>query len=65
MADDFHRRDSSPAESARDPKLARVLAQVEQALRGLQFGQVTITVQNGVAIQVERLERIRLQRLAD
>jgi hypothetical protein len=38
------------------------LRQIEDALRGLQFGQVTIIVQDGVAVQVERTERRRFQR---
>ena len=38
------------------------LRQIEDALRGLQFGQVTITVQDGVVVQVERTERRRFQR---
>lgn len=33
---------------------------IEQALRGLQFGQVTVVVQDGRVIQVDRLERRRL-----
>jgi hypothetical protein len=40
------------------------LRQIEDALRGLQFGQVTITVQDGVVVQVERTERRRFQRAA-
>ncbi len=39
-----------------------VLQQVEDALRGLRFGQVTITVQDGVVVQVERVERRRFQK---
>jgi hypothetical protein len=38
------------------------LRQVEEALRGLQFGQVTLTVQDGVVVQLERTERRRFQR---
>jgi hypothetical protein len=38
------------------------LRQIEDALRGLQFGQVTITVQDGGVVQVERTERRRFQR---
>ncbi len=38
------------------------LRELEAALRGLQFGQVTVTVQDGVVVQVERLERRRFQR---
>jgi hypothetical protein len=40
------------------------LRELEAALRGLQFGQVTVTVQDGVVVQVERVERKRFQRVA-
>jgi hypothetical protein len=32
-------------------------------LRGLRFGQVTVTVQDGIVVQIERVERRRLTRL--
>jgi hypothetical protein len=35
---------------------------IREALRGLQFGHVTIIVQDGLVIQVERTEKKRLQR---
>ena len=38
------------------------LGHVEDALRGLQYGTVTIIVQDGVVVQVERTERRRFQR---
>jgi hypothetical protein len=38
------------------------LRELEAALRDLRFGQVTITVQDGVVVQVERTERRRFQR---
>jgi hypothetical protein len=38
------------------------LPQIEEALRGLEFGQVTVIVQDGVVVQVERTERKRFQR---
>ncbi len=37
------------------------LGRIEAALRGLQFGTVTAVVQNGVVVQVERTEKVRLQ----
>lgn len=40
----------------------QTLAHVREALRGLQYGEISIVVQDGVVIQVERLERKRLQR---
>ena len=36
--------------------------QIAKALRGLQFGEVTVIVQDGIVVQVERTERVRLQR---
>lgn len=38
------------------------LGRIESALRGLEFGTVTAIVQNGVIVQVERTEKVRLQR---
>ena len=40
---------------------------IRDALRGMQFGTVTATVQDGVVIQIERTEKKRLprQRQAD
>lgn len=32
---------------------------IRNALRGLRFGQVTVVVQDGIVVQVERTERIR------
>jgi hypothetical protein len=49
-----------PAAPERDNRGA--LRYVEEALRGLQFGALTIIVQDGVVVQVERTERRRFQR---
>ena len=38
------------------------LQKVAQALRGLRFGEVTLVVQDGKVIQIERLEKVRLSR---
>jgi hypothetical protein len=38
------------------------LEHIEQALRGLRFGEVTVIVQDGVVVQIERTERKRLDR---
>jgi hypothetical protein len=45
----------------REEHLQWVLQQVRQALTGLKFGQITITVQDGLAIQIERTEKTRLR----
>jgi hypothetical protein len=38
------------------------LSLIEQALRGLRFGYVTVIVQDGVVIQIERTEKTRLHK---
>jgi hypothetical protein len=40
----------------------RVLERVREALHGLQYGEVTVIVQDGVIVQVERTDRMRLPR---
>lgn len=38
-----------------------VVEAIVDALRGLKYGQVTITVQDGHVVQIERLDRRRLK----
>lgn len=38
------------------------LEHIAAALKGLRFGQVTVTVQDGVVVQIDRTERRRLGR---
>ena len=40
----------------RDEELDRIQA----ALRGLRFGTVTVVIQDGVVVQIERTEKLRL-----
>ena len=47
---------------AQAPRQDGALGRIESALRGLEFGTVTAVVQNGVIVQVERTEKVRLQR---
>ena len=51
-----------PVASRQERQLHHTLARIEEALEGLRFGQVTVTVQDGVVVQIDRLERTRLQR---
>lgn len=44
------------------PGEARELSAVRDALRGLKFGSVTVFVQDGVIVQVERTEKVRIRR---
>ena len=54
--------DRPEALSRQERQLQHALSQIADALRGLRFGQVTVTVQDGVVVQIDRLERTRLQR---
>ncbi len=54
--------DESGTPAPGEGNLRWALRQVEEALRGLQFGAVTLTIQDGVVIQVERMERRRYRR---
>ena len=45
-----------------EPFRESTLERIGSALRGLEFGTVTAVVQNGVVVQVERTEKVRLQR---
>ena len=38
------------------------LARIRSALRGLRYGTVTAVVQDGVVVQVERTEKVRLDK---
>jgi hypothetical protein len=42
-----------------DAKMRQAWNCIDQALRGLQFGEVKLIVQDGVVVQVERVERKR------
>jgi hypothetical protein len=55
-------QDKTDAPPGPDENTRWALGQIEEALRGLQFGQVILTVQDGVVVQVERTERRRFQR---
>lgn len=44
----------------REQNLENALEQIRQALTGLRFGQVTAVVQDGVVVQVERIEKKRI-----
>jgi hypothetical protein len=60
MADSIVVVDATRA--AGEPNLRWTWQHIEDALRGLQFGSVTLLVQDGVVVQIERTERKRYQR---
>lgn len=58
-----HSSADSPLAVTRDLRqLEPALEHIRQALLGLQFGQVSVIVQDGVVVQVERIERKRFRR---
>ncbi|HTU94033.1 MAG TPA: YezD family protein [Gemmataceae bacterium] len=60
MADRIVAESSRPA--TQDTNLRWTWQHIENALRDLQFGSITLLVQDGVVVQVERTERKRYQR---
>jgi len=62
-------KEASPMEKTREEVPAldrtnRALDRIHAALRGLRYGTVTAVVQDGVVVQVERTEKIRLEKRA-
>ena len=53
---------SEAASPRADTPLESELRQIQHALRGLKFGSVTIVVQDGYVVQIERLEKQRIRR---
>ncbi len=51
-----------PAAAQSDDEGAAPVQTILEALRGLRFGSVTVVVQDGVIVQVERVEKRRLPR---
>jgi hypothetical protein len=51
----------APGGVNRDAAQDSALEHIRDALRGLRFGLVSIVVQDGVVIQIERTERKRLR----
>jgi len=51
-----------PHSDRQEEQLTLALGRIKDALRGLRFGTVSVIVQDGVVVQVERTERLRLVR---
>ncbi len=51
----------TPPEAIEAFPSAAVMEQIRQSLRGLRYGTVTIIVQDGVVVQIERTEKRRLR----
>ena len=54
--------DGVSSEGAREARLDQALEQVRHVLDGLRYGVVSIVVQDGVVVQIERTEKHRLRR---
>ena len=52
-------QDKAPRQTIRSPE---AFDHIHKAIDGLQFGEVTVIVQNGVVVQVDRTERRRFGR---
>ena len=46
-----------------DSYTTHALGRVRDALSGLRYGEVTVIVQDGVIVQVERTEKLRLNKI--
>lgn len=63
MATEPNSLSEAPNVARRSPaEIDEALGHVREALRGLEYGEISIIVQDGVVIQIERTERKRLRR---
>lgn len=54
--------DSAPTGPRPNREIDQSLEHIRQALSGLRYGEVSVIIQDGVIVQVERTERKRLRR---
>lgn len=53
---------SQPRFSKRNPQISDAeMEQIRSSLQGLMFGSVSITVQDGVVVQIDRTEKRRIR----
>lgn len=62
MTEEIRPTDAEERSDGNDPRAEEAMQRIIEALRGLRYGQVSIIVQDGVVIQIERTERTRLRR---
>ncbi len=63
MSKSTRETDSGAAPGPDDEPNRRALEAIQDALHGLRFGEVTVIVQDGLVVQVNRTERRRLDRV--
>jgi hypothetical protein len=54
-------REGAAISSGLEQELRSSLDQIGNALRGLKFGSVNVIVQDGVVVQIDRTEKLRLR----
>ena len=57
-----HAREDGPPAALALERANQTLDRIQAALRGLRYGTVTAVVQDGVVVQIERTEKIRVER---
>ncbi len=60
MAQALAEHTGTPVSHHADGNLSQALEGIRDALRELRYGTVTVIVQDGVVVQVERTEKLRL-----
>ena len=55
-------RQGSPQPQRHGGNHTHALERIHEALQELRFGEITVVVQDGYVVQVERTEKLRLQR---
>ena len=54
-------KENSASIQSSEQELHSSLEQIGAALRGLNFGSVSVIVQDGVVVQIDRTEKVRLR----
>jgi hypothetical protein len=62
VMDDVRQHESADGSGQTIERVRETLDRIHAALRGLRYGSVTAIVQDGVVVQVERLEKFRVER---
>lgn len=62
VMDDVREHESADGSGQTIERVRETLDRIHAALRGLRYGSVTAIVQDGVVVQVERLEKFRVER---
>ena len=65
MSQALSERNAAPYAGEEQGHAAHAIERIRDALRGLRFGTVSVIVQDGVVVQVERTEKLRLVRRQD